>query len=195
MTRAAFRTLFSSLALIAMAGSSRAQIAPAIVRAVGSANELCALAAPQVNVGGASNVGSVAGSTVSIADLSDDQTLSTKATDFDVRFAALCNFDHRVTVSSDRGGLWLQGGSAPPTGFADAVPYQVAFTWADGSQALQADAASEGEVDAALDVNRPAFGDIVLHVHVDQGATNAGSGAPLVAGTYEDILRVTLGAQ
>ena len=66
MTRAAFRTLFSSLALIAMAGSSRAQIAPAIVRAVGSANELCALAAPQVNVGGASNVGSVAGSTVSM---------------------------------------------------------------------------------------------------------------------------------
>lgn len=195
MTRAAFRSLVSSLALIAMAGSSRAQIAPAIVRAIGSADELCTLAAPQVNVGGASNIGSVAGSTVSIADLSDDQTLSTKATDFDVRFAAMCNFDHRVTVSSDRGGLWLQGSSVPPAGFADAVPYQAAFTWADGGQTLQANAASEGEIDAALDVNRPAFGDIVLHVHVDQGATNVGSGAPLVAGAYEDILRVTLGAQ
>jgi hypothetical protein len=195
MTREILLTVFLSLALIAVAGPSRAQAVPAIVRVIGSADELCALAAPQVNVGGANNIGSVAGSTVSIADLSDDQTLSTKATDFDVRFAAMCNFDHKVTVSSDHGGLWLQGGATPPAGFADAVPYQAAFTWADGNQILQANATSESEIAAALDVNRPAFGDITIHVHVDQGATNAGSGAPLVAGTYEDILRVTLGAQ
>jgi len=187
----------SSLALTAAAPSCRAQATPeqAIVRAIGSADQLCTLAAPQVNVGGANNIGSVAGSTVSIADLSDDQTLSTRATDFDVSFAAMCNFDHRVTLSSDRGGLWLQGVAAPPAGFADAVPYQASLVWADGSQILQANAASEGEIDSALDVNRPAYGDIVIHVHVDQGATNAGSGAPLVAGAYEDILRVTLGAQ
>ena len=195
MTKTVFRTVFSGLVLIAMVGSSRAQVTPAVVRAIGSADELCTLAAPQVNVGGANNIGSVAGSTVNIADLSDDQTLSTKATDFDVRFAAMCNFDHRIAISSDRGGLWLQGGTTRPAGFADAVPYQAAFTWADGNQTLQANAASESEIDAAFDVNRPAFGDIVIHVHVDQGATNAGSGAPLVAGTYEDILRVTLGAQ
>lgn len=195
MTRTVFRTVCLVLASVAMAGPLRAQVTPAVVRAIGSVDELCTLAAPQVNIGGASNIGSVAGSTVNIADLSDDQTLSTKATDFDVRFAAMCNFDHRVTVSSDRGGLWLQGSTARPAGFADAVPYQAAFTWADGNQTLQANAASEGEIDSAFDVNHPAFGDIVIHVHVDQGATNAGSGAPLVAGTYEDILRVTLGAQ
>jgi len=193
----AFSKVVSSLALIAMAAFCAAQATPeqAIVRAIGSVDQLCTLAAPQVNLGGADNIGSVAGSTVNIADLSDDQTLSSRATDFDVTFAAMCNFDHRVTVSSDRGGLWHQGGTTVPTGFADAVPYQAAFTWAGGSNVLNANAASESEVDEPLDINRPAFGDIVIHVHVDQGATNAGAGAPLVAGTYEDILRVTVGAQ
>jgi hypothetical protein len=196
MSQLAFCAVFLGLAMIALALPARAQTAlQATVRAIGAADELCTLAAPQVNLGAASNIGSVAGSTVTIADLSDDQTLSTKATDFDIRFAAMCNFDHRVTISSDRGGLWLLGGTAPPAGFAGAVPYQAALTWADESQTLQADAASESEIDAPLDVNRPAFGDIVIHFHVDQGATNAGSGAPLIAGTYEDILRVTLGAQ
>jgi hypothetical protein len=198
MMRIAFRIALSSLVLFAAWGERAfAQQAPqpAVIDVTGAADELCALAAPQVNIGGASNIGSVSGSTVTIAELSDDQTLSSKATDFDVSFAAMCNFDHKVTISSDRGGLWLQGATTAPSGFANAVPYQADFTWAGETGALSVNAASEGEIDRPLIVNKPAFGDIVIHFHVDQGATNAGSGAPLVAGVYEDILRVTLGAQ
>ncbi|HEY1836180.1 MAG: hypothetical protein WBQ17_03375 [Rhizomicrobium sp.] len=167
----------------------------ATITATGSAAQICTLGAPQVNVGAATNVQSVSGSTVMLSDLADDNSFSTKATDFTATFAAMCNFNHKLTVSSDYNGLWLVGGIGTHPGFADAVPYQATFSWGGQNGSLTATAASESEVDSPIDVNQPAAGNIVIHFEVDQGATNGGNGVPLVAGTYQDILFVTLGAQ
>jgi hypothetical protein len=193
-TRTAF---LSAVALLAASGSFALAQVPqkATITATGTAPQICTLGAPQVNVGASQNVQSVSGSTVMLADLSDDNNFSTKATDFNVTFAAMCNFNHKVTVSSDYNGLWLVGGVGSHPGFADAVPYDASFSWGGQSAVLTATAASESEVDAPLAINQPAAGNIVIHFQVDQGATNAGNGVPLVAGTYQDILFVTLGAQ
>jgi hypothetical protein len=174
---------------------ARAQPVSATVTITASVDQLCILGSPQINSGNATNLGTVSGSTISIANLSDEQDLTTKATNFDVTFSGTCNYGHRLTLSSDRGGLWRNPAGLSSDGFANGVPYSAVVDWASSETTLVANAASEGEIDQILDVADPATGDITVHFHIDQNATNAGSGAPLLAGTYQDIIRLTLGPQ
>jgi hypothetical protein len=185
------------VAAMAAAGSAHAQSQPlpATILVDGFADQVCIVGAPEIDVTGATNIGQVSGNTVKIANLSDEQDFTTKATDFDIVLPAACNFLHRVVLSSDRGGLWRTTIGGAHAGFADGVPYLATLGWADLSSTLSAPAASLGEIDRSLDVDRPAFGDVTVHIRIDQGATNAGAGAPLVAGAYEDVLRVTVGPQ
>ncbi len=159
----------------------------------GSVDRVCVLDNPQVSLGNSTNVGQVAGSTVTIADLSDEQQMTTKATDFDVALSGMCNFNNRLTVSSDRGGLWREPAGFSASGFANGVPYRAVVDWGGGETSLIAGATAEGEIQQTLETDQPAQGDVRLHFHIDQGATNAGAGMPLEAGQYGDTIRVTLG--
>lgn len=178
-----------------LAAPALAQSAPqsAEVTVTGSVDRLCVLSGPQVNLGGAVNVGQVSGNTVTIADLSDDQQMTTKAADFTVSFPGMCNFTHQITISSDRGGLWRAPAGARPPGFANGVPYRATVDWAGSEMVLHAAASSEGQIQEQLEVDEPSWGDVEMRIHIDQGASNAGTGAPLEAGSYEDTIRITLG--
>lgn len=183
------------LAALATVGLARAQPLSATMTITASVERLCILGEPQINSGNTTNIGSVSGSTVAIANLSDEQDLTTKATDFDVTFSGMCNYGHRLTLSSDRGGLWRNPAGVSPSGFANGVPYRAVVDWANSQVTLLATASTEGAVEQPLDIADAASGDVTVHFHIDQNATNAGSGAPLLAGTYQDIIRLTLGPQ
>ncbi|HZZ86871.1 MAG TPA: hypothetical protein VFE13_00925, partial [Caulobacteraceae bacterium] len=129
-----------------------------------------------------------------IAQLTDER-LTTRATTFDITFDASCNAAHRVTITSERGGLRRDdiGGSHP--GFADGVPYRTRFDWANGEATLLAPAQSLSEISQNLDVGVPAAGSLVLHVSIDAGATNLVTNSPLIAGAYNDTLRVVMQVQ
>jgi len=174
-----------------------AQATPQVsdITVTGSVDQMCILGDPAVNVGGATNVGSVTGPTIAIANLSDEQDLTTKSTDFDVTLSGMCNTSHTITISSDRGGLWRQPAGLTRAGFANGVPYRATVDWASLVLTLSAPASGEGEIDQSLDVSTPNVGDLTMHFHIDQNASNAGAGAPLVAGSYRDVIRLTIGAQ
>ena len=195
MRGARARTIITAITVVAAAAGAHAQSAPQSVdlTVMGSVERICVLASPQVNVGGSTNIGQVAGSTVVIADLSDADTMTTKAADFTAEFSGMCNFRHQITVSSDRGGLWREPAGAPAAGFANGVPYRATVDWGGSEATLLAGATGESQVQQQMTIDLPALGSVALHFHIDQSATNAGSGVPLVAGTYDDTIRVTLG--
>lgn len=171
-----------------------ARAAPVTLTVTSGVANLCIMGPAQVNSGAATNLGVVSGNTVNIAQLTNDQ-LTTRATAFDITFTAECNAAHRVTVTSERGGLRRDqlGGSHP--GFADGVPYTTRFDWADGEATLLAPAQSLSEVSQNLDIGSPAAGSLVLHVSIDPGATNLVTNSPLLAGAYSDTLRVVMQVQ
>jgi len=184
-------------AAIAAAAGARAQSGPQTgqITVTGSVDRMCIMANPQVNLGASTNIGQASGGTVTIADLSDDQQMTTKSTDFYVTLSGMCNYSHLLTISSDRGGLWREPAGLATGGFANGVPYRATVDWGGSETVLLASAAGEGQVQQTLSVDQPVVGGVLLHFHIDQSATNAGSGVPLVAGNYDDTIRLTLGPQ
>lgn len=164
------------------------------IAVTGSVGRMCVMVAPRVDVGASTNLGTVSGSAVRIAELSDEQ-MTTRATNFTARLSAMCNVSHQLIISSDRGGLWRSPTGATIPGFANGVPYRAKVTWNGAQSTLTANAAGESPVQQTLNADAPGSGDIDVEFHIDQAATNAGSGAPLVAGSYTDTIRVTMGPQ
>ncbi|HEX3919750.1 MAG TPA: hypothetical protein VHW60_20620 [Caulobacteraceae bacterium] len=188
-------SLFFATATLATLGAGLpAQAAPVTLTVTSAVANLCIVGPAQVNSGGATNLGVVSGNTVNIAQLTNDQ-LTTRATAFDITFDATCNAAHRVTVTSERGGLRRDqtGGNHP--GFADGVPYTTRFDWDSSEATLLAPAQSLSEVSQNLDIGAPAAGSLVLHVTIDAGATNLVTNSPLIAGGYSDTLRVVMQVQ
>jgi hypothetical protein len=93
--------------------------------------------------------------------------------------------------------LWQsqERGRAAPTGFANAIPYQARLEWLDETLLLNADARAHRIAENSLLVNEGRVGDLRLRLEIDPGATNAQANAPIVAGTYNDTLRITLEPQ
>ena len=195
MTRYAWASLGLTLSLVATATTAWGAPASVIVTTIGHASRLCLIGSPKVQIGTAVNLANVTGQTIDIASLSDSQTLSTKATSFDIDFNALCNFSHSVQLSSDRGGLWRLATGHVAEAFADGVPYHATLEWGGASTTLEATALSVTPMNDVLRVNSPAGGALVVQFRVDPGATDKGLGAPLAAGVYQDTITVTLGPQ
>lgn len=176
-------------------GASACAAAPVVLTAQGQTPKLCTLGEPQVNQGGATNLGAVTGASVDIAQLAEPTTLRTKATAFDINFDAVCNYVHKVTISSDNGGLFRATLGSPRPGFANGVPYQATVDWADEETVMLAPAASVGQTSQTLTVGNPAAGTLTVKFRIDAGASNGAANTPLMAGPYRDTLRVTLGPQ
>jgi hypothetical protein len=163
----------------------------------GNAPEMCALGEPTLsNTNPAVNIRNLSGRTVTIDELSDRETLSTRATSVELSFEGFCNYPHQITIESDNNGLFRQSaGNETAAGFGNAVPYTAELRWADQTVRLQADALTRREVRQSSIFDDPATGPLLLRVEVARGATNVATAAPLLAGEYRDIIRITVGPQ
>ena len=165
------------------------------VTVVGAAEDQCVLGQPGLGAGPVENFNSPSGAVFVVSQLTDPLTLTTRAAQLSLELEAMCNGPHRLTVASENAGLWRTGVSIGAAGFGSAVPYRVQLAWAAENRSLIAEAASRQVVDWELLVGRPNAGDVLLDFIIDAGATKAGTGAPLLSGTYSDVLTVTVDSQ
>lgn len=191
-------TIGVPLALLptALAGAAAAQTAmtPSTIPVVGEVRDLCLLGEPQVQAGGAENLGATSGETITLESLVDDQ-LQTRATRFDIEMPAMCNTPHRVVVRSDSGGLWNAGAAVAGNEFGVAVPYTLVLDWSDQNREMNAAAVSSAPIDLIFPVDRAAGDVLKLEFNIDAGASNAGTNIPLAAGVYRDTIRISLGVE
>lgn len=142
------------------------------------------------------NATSAGSAAVEITSLIDRGTMSTAAAQVEVTFDAMCNFPHKLNVISDNSGLFRPINAAPSVaGFASAVPYTADVSWGGQTLAFEANAQRRGLSQADILVAEPAAGSIVLQFNVLPGATNTSNGAPLAAGIYSDVIRLTVEPQ
>ena len=167
----------------------------ATVAVVGDANQMCTLGQPSQGSGAVSNFDTPSGTVFSITRLADPDTLTTRAANITLTMDAMCNTIHRVVLASDNNGLWRSGIGATPSGFGSAVPYTANLVWADQQYPLTAEAGDRQSVEEEMLVGRPNTGDLLIEFEINAGATNAGVGAPLLAGEYSDVLRITVESQ
>jgi hypothetical protein len=188
-----------------------AQNIPAVAATTGGANpavflndiggripQFCSLSAASLaNASQPVNVKSLTGATLEIETLVNPTTLRTQGASVELALQAVCNYPHELTLSSANNGLWRQAatGAATPAPFASAVPYQATASWGLQTVALNADTGSRRPVNAVSSIDEPRFGDITLSLQVDPGASNVATNSPLLAGTYSDLITITLGPQ
>ena len=167
----------------------------ATVTLTGEADQMCTVGQPTQSIGALTNFDTPSGSVFGITRLADPETLSTRAATITLSMDAMCNTIHRVVIASDNNGLWRQGVTTAPSGFGSAVPYTANLVWADQQYPLTAEAASRRSVEEEMLIGRPNTGEMLIEFEINAGATNAGLGAPLLAGEYSDVLRVTVESQ
>jgi hypothetical protein len=163
----------------------------------GEAPQVCAVGQPTLAQGRSVNFRSLTGGTLTIDRLTDATTLSTAAASVELGFEAVCNYPHRIVLESENNGLWRSGaGGAPaPEGFADAVPYTATLRWGALNERMPVDGTSRRMQDGTYLVNQATAGRLALRVDIAPGASNGRANAPMVAGVYQDVLRLTVGPQ
>lgn len=190
------RVLFSIVAAAALLLAAAPAGADATYRVIGNVPQICSVQDPQLLAGVAPvNISSVTSQSIMISQLVDSRTLAVNPVSFEVGFGASCNYAHRLVIESQNNGLWRQDMTPPAQGFADAVPYTANVRWGGNDATLQANAVVRQITDLTIPVNNPAAGQIELRVQVVTGASNALAFAPLLAGTYNDVIRVTVEPQ
>jgi hypothetical protein len=165
------------------------------VKLVGVAKDLCFLGQAEPGDGPLENFENPTGAIFIVTELTDPLTLTTRAADLSLKMNAMCNTPHRLIVSSQNDGLWRTEVTAATSGFGSAVPYRLGLSWADETRDLAATAASRQAVEWELLIGRPATGNVQLDLSIGAGSTNAGLGAPLLSGSYSDVVTVTVESQ
>lgn len=200
------RAMLLPAALLAAAGPALAQetdgtipdpISIAEFPVTGEVPDLCILGDPRIDGGGGSiNIESVVGRIVRIDTLADPSSLSTRGTEANLVFDAMCNYPYQVSIESRNNGLWRQTTDTPtPVGFANAVPYLATVSWNEESAELDADARTRMPKAAGFSSLVANSGELGLKLRILPGTTNTLAEAPLVAGDYGDIITITLGPQ
>ena len=162
----------------------------------GNAPSICVLQAPQVANGAQVNFSGLNGSLLQISSLIDPTTLATKAASVELNFDAVCNFPHQLRVEASNNGLFRTStGTAPPFGFASAIPYQARFNWGQQTLLLNADAQIRRLNEQSIRVTDPTAGNLSMRFEIQPGASNVQSNAPVIAGNYAETLRITLEPQ
>lgn len=165
------------------------------VTLLGQAGQACSLSTPTLGSGQLENFIVASGNVYAVQQLADPNTLTIRAARLSLSFDAMCNGVHRVVVTSENSGLWRSGAAASAPGFGTAVPYRVELNWADENDSLLADAASRQRREWQMLVGRPNAGELALEFQIVAGETNAGLGAPMIAGGYADVLTLTVESQ
>ena len=165
------------------------------VTLLASADRVCSISAPVIGTGPVENFVVPTGQVFVVQQLAETTTLTTRAASLTLNLDAMCNGLHQITVSSDGSGLWLVGEGSDAEGFGTAVPFNLVLDWADEVLPILADGNSQQARQWPLIVERPNAGSLELRFEIMAGATNAGQGAPLVAGVYSDVITLKLEAQ
>lgn len=161
----------------------------------GVAEDQCVLGEAEAGDGAIENFDTPSGAVFTISQLTDPSTLTTRAAELSLALGAMCNGPHRLVVESQNAGLWRNEFSGVTSGFGSAVPYRLGLVWAEQNRDFSAEAASRQSIEWEVLIGRPAFGDVELTFMIDAGATNAGTGAPLLSGSYSDVVTVTVESQ
>lgn len=162
----------------------------------GDAPRFCAVGTPTLSTTVNNNIRSLTGGVVTIDTLADPTTLTTRAAQFGILLDAVCNYAHRLTITSENNGLWRDPvAGVTPAGFAGAIPYRATVDWAGDETILDAEAESRREQAETALVSLPYAGNVLIDVAITAGATNKATNTPLLAGTYRDTIRVTIEPQ
>ncbi len=161
---------------------------------IGSTPEVCSIDLGQIQAGGLVNIAGLDGDTLRIEQLTDPQTLAARPASATINFDAVCNFPHQLRIESANNGLWPTDSriSSAPQGFAFALPYVASIDWGYVNGNLATDAKVRRIVDSRAAVNEPTAGDLQLRIDIAPGASNVEIGAPVLAGIYQDTLRIYL---
>jgi hypothetical protein len=201
MTRA-LRLLVLPLGMVFMLAPSvaAAQIANAVpvnqrsTTVNGSIPNICVMQQPRLAAGAQVNFLGLTGTTLRIDALVDPLTLATRAASINLSLDAVCNFPHRLRIEAQNNGLFRSSNTATqtPNGFASAIPYTASINWGPQGATLNADALVRRVHEEAIAVANPTAGQVLLRLDIQPGASNVQSNAPVIAGNYGDVLRVTL---
>ena len=193
--RAAPFLLLTALAPAAAAAQGTTSARSMAVSA--SAPPVCAIQKPSLAAGGQINFRGLNGNTLQIDHLVDPATLGAAGASANVKFDAICNYPHRITVEAQNNGLWQtsERSPVPPEGFAYAIPYSATIDWGLEHGRLDADAKVRRIAERSITINRPTSGEIKLRLEIEAGASNVQANAPVLAGFYGDTLRITLEPQ
>lgn len=162
--------------------------------ATGSAPQVCVIDQAQIQAGELNNIVGIDGDTLRIDELTDKQTLAARATSATLSFPAVCNFPHRVRIESESNGLWPTDGRmySEASGFAYALPYTAEVRWGPGIARFAADAKIRRVAQSSVNIDEPTAGNLEMRIEIEPGASNVRSNAPVLAGTYGDVLRIFL---
>lgn len=194
MRGAGFLLATCACLLGAMPAAAQDNVAATSMSVTGSTPQVCTIETGRFRTGELINFVGNDGDTLRVIELVDPDDLAVQAASATVSFEAVCNFPHRIRLESQENGLWPISGAFAPTSedFATALPYSASFEWADRSRSLELDATVRQGRLVATEVDEPASGELVLAITLDAGASNTQFGAPVLAGTYTDTLRIFL---
>jgi len=178
--------MLAGLPLLFAAGAANAQqvdTASQTLRLAGTAPAACVLGAATPSAASNAafvNLGANTGR-MTITQLVSPQDATSQASSLELALPVRCNASHRLTVRSTNGGLLrsgaVNGGQRGGQGFSDFLAYDYRVDWAANRIAQPSDSGL-----AALAVDRPATGDLLVRI-----STEAGRG-PLTAGQYTDAI-------
>ena len=168
----------------------------------GTSPDTCTLdSGTQNSASNATYTGGAGSSTLAIGALASSTDASLQATSAEITFVGMCNYAHTVSISSANSGLVNTSSSNDPIAgsglFIQKVGYNATYTWAgaDTSRAglnlSNSSSPSHGTGTstngATVSVGGANQGNLVLDFAIPASAT------PVVAGTYNDTLTITLG--
>jgi hypothetical protein len=186
--------MLSAGLLLSCTGVASAQSTQAF-NVVATIPQVCSMDEPTLAGGGLVNFRGLNGTTLQVDQLTDPSTLATRAASASVSFAAVCSFPHNLVVESEGNGLWRNGAGGAPSGFADGVPYLAELSWGPVNGRLQADATARRANQMTIGVDEPVSGEIIVALDIQAGSSNLRANAPLIAGAYQDTLRITVEPQ
>lgn len=181
----------AAIAAIAASSASSAQdlaTASEAVRVFAAAPPACVVSAATAT-GTALNAAfapdGAGGGAIAITQLVDPQTAAPRAAAIELTLPVVCNAAHRLSVTSDAGGLLRVGGQPAnrlaADKFADLLPYSIGVDWA--GTALQGTSDRTGDIAT----NQPAQnGELHLRIGTADG------GGLLTAGNYSDTVTIRL---
>jgi hypothetical protein len=150
----------------------------------GRAEPACVTRAPAAVAGINANFDPSAdsGGEIRIVQLVDQTTAEPMPASITLAIPVICNSSHRVTLSSQNGGLLRDSGDSrrrqSGNGFGEFVPYELNFAWAGQEQAVSSEAARS----IAFNVQRGAAGEATFRFVLPAG------GGALLAGRYSDAV-------
>jgi hypothetical protein len=132
------------------------------------------------------------GATVAVTEMVDNSTARLKRATISLAFLAVCNVPHELTLTSARGGLTpvtdisvLQGA------FLTKIHYRASARWG-AAEAMLVTSGNPGTRGTTQSASAQA-GELTVEITMDE--TDNDPTLPVIAGTFEDVLTISITAR